>query len=270
MTVFRRLLIASLLAPLIGSSITAAAPLAIQPGEKFTYRLAWGPFRKAASLEIVADQDPDSTDNHTRITTHTATRGMIRALYRFDGWGEFIYEPEAGRLMRAEAWTETSSKKTQATLTLDYERRIANYEDHLRPARSLELAIPEAQAFDFLTTLMQTRSWDIQLGEDFPVPVYFDDELYDLVISVEERAQIKTPLGLREALLIVPRMPVEPKGMFEDGGEIRVWISDDELRLPLKFEVKVPVGTAMALLMEHVPAQDKSFAQTVTPRSPQP
>lgn len=263
----RRILPTLVIYLLATTTTLLAAPLAIQPGEKFTYRLAWGPFRKAATLDIVADVAPDSGNGHTRITTHTATRGMIRALYRFDGWGQFIYEPIDGRLMRAEAWTESSSKETKATMTLDYDTMIADYEDHLRPARSLQLEIPETQAFDFLTTLMQTRSWDIDLGDDFAVPVYFDDELYDLVISVEERRQIKTPLGKRDALLIIPRMPVEPKGMFEDGGEIRVWISDDELRLPLKFEVKVAVGTAMALLMEYVPANDSAFAQSLTPKT---
>ena len=72
------------------ASYVAAAPLAIQPGEKFTYRLSWGLFRKAASLEIIAEQDPDSIEPRIRITSHTATRGFIRALYQFDGWGEFI------------------------------------------------------------------------------------------------------------------------------------------------------------------------------------
>jgi hypothetical protein len=252
--VLRRFFILSFIFAMISGNAQSASPLAIQPGEKFTYRLAWGPFRQAASLEIVADIDPDSPARNTRITTHTATRGLIRAIYRFDGWGQFIYEPTGGRLLRAEAWTETAKKETKATMTLDYDAMKARYEDHLRPDRSLELEIPEAQAFDFLTTLVQTRSWDIELGQELPVPVYFDDELYPLVISVIERTQIKTPLGRRDALLIMPSMPVEPRGMFEDGGEIRVWISDDELRLPLKFEVKMPVGIGMALLTEHLTA----------------
>lgn len=242
----------SLLTLLVTAAFLPATPLAITPGEKFVYRLAWGPFRKAASLEIVAEQDPDSKEPMTRITTHTATRGMIRALYAFDGWGQFFYEPDSGRLLRATAWTETSRKKTNATMTIDYETMKADYVDHVRPARSLELDIPEAQAFDFLTTLIQSRNWDVEIGKDFAVPVYFDDELYDLVISVEERSKVSTPQGKRDALLLVPRMPVEPKGMFEDGGEIKVWVSDDELRLPLRFEVKVPVGTAMAVLTEHI------------------
>jgi len=251
----------------VTAALLPATPLAITPGEKFVYRLAWGPFRKAASLEIVAERDPESTRPITRITTHTATRGMIRALYAFDGWGQFFYEPDSGRLLRATAWTETSSKKTNATMTIDYETMKADYVDHVRPARSLQLDIPEAQAFDFLTTLIQSRNWEVEVGKDFAVPVYFDDELYDLVISVEERTKVSTPKGKREALLLVPHMPVEPKGMFEDGGEIKVWVSDDDLRVPLRFEVKVPVGTAMAVLMEHVPAVPDVVAQTPT-RSP--
>ncbi len=252
-SVTTRIIVVSLLL-VVTAGATTTEPLAITPGEKFVYRLAWGPFRKAASLEIVADRDPEARDNITRITTHTATRGLIRALYQFDGWGQFFYEPSEGKLLRATAWTETSKKKTNATITLDYDSKVASYVDHLRPQRSLDIEIPEAQAFDFLTSLIQSRNWDIGLGDEREVPVYFDDELYELVISIEKRTRINTPAGKREALLLVPRMPVEPRGMFEDGGEIRVWVSDDDLRIPLRFEVKVPVGTAMAVLTEHVPA----------------
>jgi hypothetical protein len=39
--------------------------------------------------------------------------------------------------------------------------------------------------------------------------------------------------------------------MFKRGGEIRVWVSNDELRLPLRFQVKEAVGTAMAILTDY-------------------
>jgi hypothetical protein len=244
-------LLTTLLITLMTAAALRADSLAISPGEKFVYRLAWGPFRKAASLEILADQDPHSSAVTTRITSHMATRGLIRALYQFDAWSQFLYEPTDARLLSAKAWTETSSKKTNASMTVDYEAGKASYVDHLRPHRSVDIDLPEEQALDFLTTLIQIREWDIALGDELPVPVYFDDELYHLVITVEERATINTPMGKKKALLVVPRMPEDPKGMFEDGGEIKVWVSDDELRLPLKFEVKVPVGTALAVLTQH-------------------
>lgn len=264
----RRHFIILLTASTFATGPLPAEPLAVQPGEKFTYRLTWGPFRKAASLEIVADQDPESLEGFTRITTHTATRGMIRALYRFDGWGQFIYEPAEGRLQSAVAWTETSSKKTNASITVDYKTMQADYVDYLRPHRSLTLEMPEAQTFDFLTTLLQSRNWDLVVGETRRVPVIFDDELYLLDIAVEAAGTLHTPLGERETLLLIPHMTEEPKGMFEDGGEIRVWVSDDELRLPLRFDVKVPVGTAMAVLTEHQPAAVQVRHQPPTRSTP--
>lgn len=232
-------------------SSVIASPLAIQPGERFTYRLSWGPFRKAASLEIVAEQDPTSSQPRTRITSHTATRGVIRALYSFDGWGEFIYEQNTGRLLEAQAWTQTPSKQTKASIALDYTNMEADYIDHLRPDRSLKLTIPPEEPADFLTTLIQTRAWQIGLGERQSVAVLFDDEFYDLTITVEREEILKTPWGKKSALVLIPRMEGEPKGMFKKGGEIQIWVSNDTLRLPLRFEVKVAVGTAMAILTDH-------------------
>lgn len=246
----RRLLTCPLII-LMTASYVAAAPLAIQPGEKFTYRLSWGLFRKAASLEIIAEQDPDSIEPRIRITSHTATRGFIRALYQFDGWGEFIYEPENSRLLEAKAWTKTGSKETNASIALDYAEMKANYTDHVRPEKFLELVIPPEEPADFLTTLIQTRAWEIGVGEDQVVSVLFDDEFYELTITVDREEILKTKWGNKPALVLIPRMQGEPKGMFKKGGEIKIWVSNDELRLPLRFEVKIAVGTAMAILTDH-------------------
>jgi hypothetical protein len=45
----------------------------------------------------------------------------------------------------------------------------------------------------------------------------------------------------------------KPKGMFRRGGEVHVWVSADADRLPLRFEVKLKVGTAFAVLTDYRP-----------------
>jgi hypothetical protein len=42
-----------------------------------------------------------------------------------------------------------------------------------------------------------------------------------------------------------------PKGMFRKGAEVRVWVSTDRERLPLRFEVSLKVGTAYATLSNY-------------------
>jgi hypothetical protein len=42
-------------------------------------------------------------------------------------------------------------------------------------------------------------------------------------------------------------------GAFSQGGELTVWMTRDERRLPVKLESKLPVGTFTASLREYRP-----------------
>jgi len=81
--------------------------------------------------------------------------------------------------------------------------------------------------------------------------VLFDDEFYELVITAEAEETIKTRWGEKRTMVLVPRMETEPKGMFKRGGEVRVWVSQEEDHLPVRFEVKLKVGTGMAVLTDY-------------------
>lgn len=229
----------------------AAAPLAVRDGEKFTFRVSWGIFNNAAEITIAANEE-EAGDGmlQTRIVTETATRGIIRGLYRFDGQAQSIFDTNTGRMISAVATTETGSKSTRATIAFDYDNARASYVDEIRPHRSLDLELPAGNPLDFITSLIQTRNWNIEPGESKPALVLFDDEFYELTITAVEETTIKTPWGRKRALLLVPTMQGEPKGMFKRGGEVRVWISRDEDPLPLRFDVKVAVGTAHAVLTD--------------------
>lgn len=228
-----------------------ASELPLTDGEHFTYRLSWGIFGKAGELHMTASKAPGAEDSHTTIVMETSTRGVIRALYPFDGRAESLYENDTGRLLQAKATTMSRTKETSAIIDLNYDTAMASYVDHLRPEKSLEVEIPDGNPADFLTTLIQTRTWDLAIGEKRDVTVLFDDEFYELQITAEEEVTIKTPWGKKRALVLIPRMVENPKGMFKRGGEVRVWLSLDGQRLPLRFEVKVKVGTAVAVLTDH-------------------
>lgn len=56
----------------------------------------------------------------------------------------------------------------------------------------------------------------------------------------------------------MPKMDTNPRGIFRKGGQIRVWLAQDEHRLPVRFEVKVRVGTAVGLLTSYTPAPEET------------
>lgn len=228
-----------------------AAEIGISPGETFTYRVGWGIFGKAGDITVSSSEIQESGESVVRIRTETSTRGFIRALYPFDGQADTYYNSLTGKFIRATAQTKSRGKETNALIEFEYQTATANYTDFIREERSVSLSIPENNPADFITTLIQSRSWDLKLGESRAVSVLFDDEFYELVITAQEEETIKTKWGAQRTLVLVPQMIGEPKGMFKRGGEVRVWVAQDERKLPVRFEVKMKVGTGMAVLTDY-------------------
>jgi len=229
----------------------------LRPGESLTYQVGWGLLGHAGDMKINAVSEIVDGQPRTRVTTTSATQGFVRFLYRFDGEAQMWFDPAAGRLITATATTQAKKNKTHATITFDYTKREANYVDHLRPDRTGPRALPQGLPMDMITGLIQTRVWALTPGQSRDVLVLFDDDFYPLQITAEREETIETPSGDRKAVLLIPRMIGPPKGMFRRGGEIRVWVSADEKSLPLRFEVKVKVGTAYAVLTDYAPPSGK-------------
>jgi hypothetical protein len=97
--------------------------------------------------------------------------------------------------------------------------------------------------------LLQTRTWDLQPGQQRDALVLFDADFYELTLHALRFESVRTGLGEFRALVLEPRMErTEPKGMFKRGSTVRVWIAQDAHRLPVKFEVEFKIGTGTATL----------------------
>lgn len=236
---------------LAGPWAQASGPLSLRDGERLVFRVAWGLFHHAGTLTIDAEQEELEGLPQTRVTTSTSTRGFIRALYPFDGRVESIFDQRTGRMLAAYAVTAASKKRTNASIVFDYAQGVGSYVDKLRPERSTKVELPTEYPMDLITTLVNARDWKMEPGQKRAVSVLFDDEFYDLVVTAERVETVSTARGREQALLLVPRMEENPKGMFRRGGEVRIWLSLDERRLPLRLEVSLAVGTATAVLTEY-------------------
>ncbi|MFA6290025.1 MAG: DUF3108 domain-containing protein [Opitutaceae bacterium] len=256
MPIFRLILLGLVMA----SALRAETAGPLRPGESYQFKVSWGPFWGAGQITLAAAKNTKDGADRMRITTRTSSQGVIRVLFPFDGVGVFLFDEHAGRLMEARATTQARSDKTSASIQFDYTKAEAVYTDHLKPKRSATIPVPEGQFSDFVTTLVQARRWNISPGQSREVQVLFDNEFYHLNITAERIEKISTADGKKSALLLIPRMVGKPKGMFRKGGEVRVWIADDATRLPLRFEVKLQVGTAVALLTAHTEPESPGVA----------
>ena len=54
--------------------------------------------------------------------------------------------------------------------------------------------------------------------------------------------------GETEAVVVKPVLKSE--GLFQNKGDILVWLTDDENKIPVRVETKVPIGTVTAELKQ--------------------
>jgi hypothetical protein len=239
---------------LLATPAFADTRLALGVGETFTYRVAWGIFSGAGEIKIATKPETDDRQPCLLVVTTTSTRGFLRTVFPFDARAESVFNLRTGRMLAHTERSNQRRKPTDTMLTFDYEHRTADYRDLVRPERSQVVALPAGDPMDLITSLVQARSWDLKPGGQIDILVMFEEEPYQLTFHAERYEEIRTALGTFQTLVVVPRMEkTAPKGMFKRGSTVRVWISQDERHLPVKFEVEFKFGKGVATLTKYEP-----------------
>jgi len=233
-------------------SVAAAPFTGMVNGERFTYKVGFAIFPHAGDITISA-QAEQSADGRAlmRVTTETASRGLVRGVYEFDNLANVLIEVASGRALSIRETGEDPKRKSDSETVFDYEKRIAHHVDRGRPERSVDLPIPDGDPIDLISALVQSREWGLKPGEKRDVLMFFGRDLYPLSIYAEGYEEVRTPIGKFKTLVLVPRMENDPKGLFKKGGEIKVWIAQDGSRLPVKMQLKLKFGTASLLMTNH-------------------
>ncbi|MDB6126818.1 MAG: hypothetical protein JWM35_714 [Verrucomicrobia bacterium] len=228
--------------------------LALSPGEQLTYRVAWGVFGNAGEIKVLVKTEFNDQKPCTVVITTTSTRGFLRGLYPFDARAESVFDAKTGRMLVHTERSATSKKPGDTMLAFDYENGTADFRDLVRPERNKIVTMPSGDPMDLITSLVQTRSWSLKPGDQRDVLVMFEDEPYELTIHAIGYERVRTSLGEFDSLVLEPRMErTEPKGMFKRGSNVRVWISQDERHLPVKFEVEFKFGVGISTLTKYTP-----------------
>lgn len=105
------------------------------------------------------------------------------------------------------------------------------------------VAVPP-NTFDPLSSFYRMRTLDLKVGEGLEFPVSDGKKAFFQRGDVIARERISVPWGTMDALVLVP-YTTHFSGIFKKSEDptVRVWISDDARRLPLRIQIKVVIGS---------------------------
>ena len=100
--------------------------------------------------------------------------------------------------------------------------------------------------FYFLRTQNTTN---FQNGDSIPIQVYLDDEFMSSNLSYLGKDTLKTKFGRITSTLWTPQLEIGR--VFDEKNGMKIWVSDDENKVPLRVETPLLVGSIKMDLVKY-------------------
>jgi len=102
---------------------------------------------------------------------------------------------------------------------------------------------------DVLSAFYYTRTLEFEPGDTFFLPNHTDGKNYPLRVAVHQVEKVTVPAGTFECIVVEPIL--KSAGIFEQKGNVYVWLTNDEKKMPVLMKTKIIIGSIDARLQEY-------------------
>ncbi len=233
--------ILSLAAPLSAQQSATLPPP--QPGFSFpekqtlTYAVDWRVF--PAGTAVIHFESDGATE---KIAASAETIGAINLLFRVSDKFQSSFDRGRGCSYGFDKQTVEGRRQISSTLRVDYPgQKSVLDEKNLVNGRARHVEEPVHGCLtDLLSGIFYPASQPLVVGRSFVIPVVDATHTVPVTIKVEGREVVRTPLGTFKTIRV---QPTADAGVVKNRGNIWIWYTDDERRLPVQMRARLFWGT---------------------------
>lgn len=207
--------------------------------EKVDYEIYYG-FVTGANMTLQTEEVTENGQKLIHMIAKGNTVGLVDKIYHI--------------MEDYEAWSNPESLLPYHALknvreSAEYKRYITYKFDHnnhkVNSSRSGEQTI-EKDCFDIVAACYKIRTMDIanmKPGQTIKLNTFFGEENWPLILKFQGSENVKiSKLGKIKCYKFVPI--VEVSGVFTDKEALKLWISADENKIPIRAQMSLVVGSA--------------------------
>jgi len=94
---------------------------------------------------------------------------------------------------------------------------------------------------DPYSLLYYLRTVPLEIGQIMDFTTFDQNKITNFQIIVEDKETVETPIGNFPCLVVTPFR--EGKSLLKDEGDMQIWFSDNEFRMPVQIKIKLNYGT---------------------------
>ncbi|MCK6619760.1 MAG: DUF3108 domain-containing protein [Calditrichaceae bacterium] len=223
---------------------------AFRPGEKLTFTVRWK-FIKAgeATMEVrdIVNLRDGVTAYHIVSTAHSAK--FFDAFYRVRDQVETFLDTRGIFSWKYNKRLREGGYKFDLLVDYDQANGVAQIERiryesdeplKVRNQEKFELDIPE-YVLDVLSAFYYVRTQELKIGEPIYMANHDNRQVYQLQVIIQRKERVKVDAGTFDCIMVQPRLLGE--AIFKQKGELWVWLTDDEYKIPVQMKSAVAVGS---------------------------
>ena len=222
-------------------------PWSYPVGERMEYSVTWEGIRLGSgSLSVEAI---DSIQN----------RAVYRVVLEMEGGPPFYrvedrivswIQPDPYRSLQFAQNQKEGNYRRNRKIVLDadaqtYTRFDLKDGEYVQDSNEADIPIPP-DALDEISYLYMVRLLPLEVGQRYEFDRYFKEDGNPATVEVLRREEIRVPAGRFNTIVLRPEVATD--GMFGEGGEAEVYLTDDEFRIPVRLKTSLIVGSGNMFL----------------------
>jgi Protein of unknown function (DUF3108) len=237
----------------IRERVESRAPLPFVRGERFNYDISWL-YVKAGTAVMAVEESPVVNDHRTlRLLTTAQSSPMVTRFYPVNNRVESIVDLDTFLPARMIFNRREGKRKNDFEYTFHHREGTVTA---VKDGKTDVLPLPQ-DAQDAISCLYFVRkSLPLTPGASLTLNVHHDKKNYKLAVQVEALETIEGPWGKSHTARVLAIMPFQ--GIFLNEGNVRVWFTTDEHRIPVRMKAKVIIGSIVADLVSGFDPVEKS------------
>lgn len=208
--------------------------------EKLTYRIS---LLGLPIGEAVIEASREQAGFH--ITTRIRSNSVISAIYPVDNLVETRLIN--GNYLVTKIRQREGGVVSDRGFTLNLRGKSAFWADLTRNLYAND-PLPREDVLDLLSGFYYLRTNRLEIGKPVELHLYDSNEYAPTTVEVLRRERVTLP-GSRKVDALVVHPLLKTEGFFRRSGDVLVWLTDDEYKVPVKMETTIALGRVTAELV---------------------
>jgi hypothetical protein len=214
--------------------------------EELTYQLTWLGILAGTAKLSVSEKTIKWNKVVYHITSQADSSEFLSLIYRVEDRVNTYIDAAGFYPLYYSINQREGHYKANRTIIFDQKNTRASFIKNIDPP--MEYFVPPAVQ-DPLSSFFYVRRQGLKPGNSIYVDTFSGNKTYRVEVQIIKRERIKTIFGTTDTILIKPILNFH--GIFRHKGNIYIWLTDDERKLPVRMKTEIVFGSVSATLVSY-------------------